>query len=183
MKKIKFSLFTLAFLLGISNKMTAQDRVFPFLKTGGGMFNVPEAVPLADLKTKYKIMVDISTPATATDSVHQALDKLARLVNLHLSAGIPKENLAVVAVFHTGATPIILSDEAYQKKFKVPNPNTLLINELAANGVQLFVCGQSLRARKLVDEKRNANIKVVQSALLALSTFQMKGFVLVPLGL
>ena len=169
MKKIKFSLFTLAFLLGISNKMTAQDRVFPFLKTGGGMFNVPEAVPLADLKTKYKIMVDISTPATATDSVHQALDKLARL--------------AVVAVFHTGATPIILSDEAYQKKYKVPNPNTLLINELAANGVQLFVCGQSLRARKLVDEKRNVNIKVAQSALLALSTFQMKGFVLVPLGL
>ena len=67
------------------------------------------------------------------------------------------------------------------KKFNCPNPNTALINELAANGVKFFICGQSLRARKLTDEKRNPNFKVYLSAMLAISTYQLKGFVMVPL--
>jgi intracellular sulfur oxidation DsrE/DsrF family protein len=59
------------------------------------------------------------------------------------------------------------------------NPNTALINELAKNGVRFYVCGQSLRARKLVDEKRNEHIKVAQSALITFSTFQNLGYALI----
>jgi len=61
------------------------------------------------------------------------------------------------------------------------NPNTALINELAKNGVRFYVCGQSLRARKLVDDKRYEHIKVGQSALINFSTFQNMGYaVLLP---
>ncbi|MFY7908708.1 MAG: DsrE family protein, partial [Emticicia sp.] len=81
--------------------------------------------------------------------------------------------------FHFLGTPVILEDEAYKKKFGMSNPNTALINELSKNGVRFFVCGQSLRARKLVDEKRNENIKVAQSALITFSTYQSKGYALI----
>ncbi len=66
-----------------------------------------------------------------------------------------------------------------KKKFGVVNPNTPLINELAKNGVRFYVCGQSLRARKMVDDPRNENIKVAQSALITFTTFQNMGYALI----
>lgn len=140
------------------------------------MFEVPEATPMADKSMKYKIIVDLSKGSVKPDSVNDGIEKLARLVNMHLDAGIPKENLDVVGVFHFLGTPNIMTDEAYKKKFGINNPNTLIINELAKHGVKFYVCGQSLRARKLTDEPRNENIKVALSAMLTFSTLQGKGY-------
>lgn len=172
-------LIILCLLCVVGNLTFAQKKIYPLIKSGGGMFEVPEATPIADKKMKYKLIVDLSKASDKPDSVNAALDKLARLVNAHIEAGIPKENIDVIGVFHFLGTPVILEDEAYKKKFGMANPNTALINELGKNGVRFFVCGQSLRARKLVDEKRNENIKVAQSALITFSTFQSKGYALI----
>lgn len=167
-------------LLCLSGSLTfAQKKIYPLIKSGGGMFEVPEATPVVDKKMQYKIIVDLSKASDKPDSANSALDKLARLVNAHIEAGVPKENLSVIGVIHFLGTPMILEDEAYKKKFGMANPNTALINELGKNGVRFFVCGQSLRARKLVDEKRNEYIKVAQSALITFSTFQNMGYSLI----
>ncbi|MFN3381877.1 MAG: DsrE family protein [Runella zeae] len=167
----------MSIVLGASTVSYAQKKVFPVIKSGGGMFEVPEAEPIADKKMKYKVLYEISKGADKPDSINSTLDKLARLVNLHLSAGVPKQNLDVVAVIHFQGTPIILTDEAYKKKFGVPNPNTALINELADNGVKFYICGQSLYMRKFDKEPRNPNIKVTLSAMLLMTTLQSKGYV------
>lgn len=172
-------LLIICLILLSGNIVFAQQRKFPLIKSGGGIFSVPEASPVADKKMKYKIIVDLSKASDKPDSVNSSLDKLARLVNSHIEEGVPTENLSIVAVFHFLGTSNIMTDEAYKKKFGMDNPNTLLINELAKNGVRFYVCGQSLRARKLVDEPRNANIKVAQSALITFSTFQNMGYVLI----
>lgn len=167
-------------LLCLSGSLAfAQKKIYPLIKSGGGMFEVPEATPVVDKKMQYKIIVDLSKASDKPDSVNSALDKLARLINAHIEAGVPKENLSVIGVIHFLGTPMILEDEAYKKKFGMANPNTALINELAKNGVRFYVCGQSLRARKLVDEKRNEHIKVAQSALITFSTFQNMGYALI----
>lgn len=167
-------------LLCLSGSLTfAQKKIYPLIKSGGGMFEVPEATPVVDKKMQYKIIVDLSKASDKPDSVNSALDKLARLVNAHIEIGVPKENLSVIGVIHFLGTPMILEDEAYKKKFGMANPNTALINELSKNGVRFYVCGQSLRARKFVDEKRNENIKVAQSALITFSTFQNMGYALI----
>jgi intracellular sulfur oxidation DsrE/DsrF family protein len=169
----------ICFLFFAVNITFAQQRKFPLIKNGGGIFEVPEASPVVDKKMKYKIIVDLSKASDKPDSVNSSIDKLARLVNSHIEEGVPKENLSIVAVFHFLGTANILTDEGYQKKFGMKNPNTLLINELAKNGVRFYVCGQSLRARKLTDEPRNENIKVAQSALITFSTFQNMGYALI----
>ncbi|WP_428658004.1 DsrE family protein [Runella sp.] len=169
-----FSLITVFFLISFVGQ--AQKKT-PFIKSGGSMYDVPEAEPIADKQMKYKILYEISKGADKPDSVNSTLDKLARLVNLHLSAGIPRQNLDVVAVVHFLGTPLILSDEAYKKKYGVANPNTALINELTANGVKLYICGQSLYMRKMESEPRNPNIKVTPSAMLLMTTLQSKGYV------
>ncbi|MFY7908709.1 MAG: hypothetical protein ACOVO2_04100, partial [Emticicia sp.] len=94
----------------------AQKKIYPLIKSGGGMFEVPEATPIADKKMKYKLIVDLSKASDKPDSVNASLDKLARLVNAHIEAGVPKENIDVVGVFHFLGTPVILEDEAYKKK-------------------------------------------------------------------
>lgn len=170
--------FLLAGFFLISFGSQAQKK-YPFIKSGGSMFEVPEAEPIADKKMKYKVLYEISKGADKPDTVNATLDKLARLVNLHLSAGIPKENLDVVAIVHFLGTPLILSDEAYKKKYGVNNPNTPLINELTANGVKIYICGQSLYMRKMEKEPRNPNIKVTLSAMLLMTTLQSKGYVMV----
>lgn len=171
-----YSLLVVLLLIGFESQ--AQKK-FPFIKKGGSMFDVPQADPIADKNMKYKILFELSKGADKPDTVNAALDKLARLVNLHLSAGIPKKNLEIVAVTHFLATPLILSDEAYKKKFGVPNPNTELINELAENGVKFYICGQSLYMRKYDKEPLNPNYKVTLSAMLMMSTLQSKGYVLI----
>jgi intracellular sulfur oxidation DsrE/DsrF family protein len=176
-KKLIFTSILTFIVLSIT--VNAQQKKYPLIQSGGAMYEVPEAVPMADTKMKYKVIVELSKPADKPDSVNASLDKLTRLVNLHIAAGIPKENIDVVGVIHFLGTPMVLDDEAYQKKFGMVNPNTKLINELAANGVKFYVCGQSLRARKLADEKRNPNIKVAQSALLVLTTLQLKGYAVI----
>ena len=172
-------LLIICFIFLSGNIVFGQQRNFPLIKSGGAIFSVPEASPVADKKMKYKIIVDLSKASDKPDSVNSSLDKLARLVNSHIEEGVPKENLSIVAVFHFLGTPNIMTDEAYKKKFGVNNPNTLLINELAKNGVRFYVCGQSLRARKMVNEPRNENIKVAQSALITFSTFQNMGYALI----
>lgn len=170
--------FLLVGFLLINFGSQAQKK-YPFIKSGGSMFEVPEAEPIADKEMKYKVLYEISKGADKPDTINATLDKLARLVNLHLSAGIPKQNLDVVAVVHFLGTPLILSDEAYKKKYGVNNPNTTLINELAANGVKIYICGQSLYMRKMENETRNPNIKVTLSAMLLMTTLQSKGYVMV----
>ena len=168
----------LAVFFFISFAGQAQKK-YPFIKSGGSMFEVPEAEPIADKQMKYKVLYEISKGADKPDTINATLDKLARLVNLHLSAGIPKQNLDVVAVVHFLGTPLILSDEAYKKKYGVNNPNTALINELTANGVKIYICGQSLYMRKMEKEPRNPNIKVTLSAMLLMTTLQSKGYAMV----
>ena len=161
-------------------QMTAQQTINPAIKNGGAIFEVPEAVPIADATMPYKVVSEITVGPEKPDSINPGLDKLARLVNLHRYAGVPSKNFELVVVIHFNGTTMILNDAAYQKKFGMPNPNTRLINEMADNGVKFYVCGQSLYKRKLDKEPRNPNIKPILSAMLGLSTLQMKGYVLIP---
>jgi intracellular sulfur oxidation DsrE/DsrF family protein len=174
----KCLLFSLIFLFSLILK--AQEQIFPAVKNGGGIFVVPEAESIGEWKQPYKIVTEISAGVEKRDSLNPTLDKLARLVNLYRQAGVEKGNVDIYVMIHFTATPIILSDEAHQKKFGVPNPNTALINEMAQNGVKFYVCGQSIYKRKLVKEPRNSNIKVILSAMYGITTLQMKGYAFMP---
>jgi len=171
-----YALLLVFLLIGFGSQ--AQKK-FPYIKSGGAMFEVPEAEPIADEKMKYKVLFELSKGADKPDTINGSLDKLARLVNLHLSAGVSKQNLDIIAITHFQGTPLILSDEAYKKIYGVPNPNTTLINELAANGVKFYICGQSLYMRKFDKLSRNPNYKVTLSAMLMMTTLQSKGYVLI----
>ncbi|MBP6620470.1 MAG: DsrE family protein [Leadbetterella sp.] len=173
--------FLLPFLL-VASLSAFSQRQFPEIDSFGGVFPIPEAEQLVDPNKKYKVVFDITSAAkNQTTEMNPGFESVARFINLHGLAGVKKENLEIVVVIHFQATPTILSDESFMTEYKEKNPNTEVINKLGENGVKFYVCGQSLRMRKLVDYKRNSNIRVAHGALLALSHFQSQGYSLMTL--
>jgi intracellular sulfur oxidation DsrE/DsrF family protein len=159
-----------------------SQRQFPEIDTYGGVFQIPEAEQLVDPNKKHKIVFDITAAAkNPTKDMNPGFESVARLINLYGLAGVKKENLELAVVIHFEATPTILSDESFMTEYKEKNPNTEVINKLGENGVKFYVCGQSLRMRKLVDYKKNSHIRVAYGALLALSHFQSQGYSLLTL--
>jgi intracellular sulfur oxidation DsrE/DsrF family protein len=160
--------------------LTGLAQIYPAIKNGGVIYNVPEAESVGEWKQPYKIVTEIMNGVDKRDSLNPGLERMARLVNLYRHAGVPSQNIDLVIMIHFTATPIILTDDAYRKRYGVPNPNTALINEMAANGVKFYVCGQSLYRRKFVNDPRNPSIKVVLSAMYGITTLQMQGYAFMP---
>jgi len=170
-------LFT-AFLFFLTFSSYAQQKHNPAVKEFGGIYDIPEADKRPDPQLEYKLVIDLTEGAETSEEVNRALNNIARTLNLHVQGGVPIENLKVAAVVHSAATPLVLSNNAYRKKFGVDNPNDQLIQALNDVGVELYVCGQSLIGRGYAQEPLHPGIKVSFSAMTLLTEYQLKGYAL-----
>lgn len=173
MKKLVLLFFSL-----ICSYSYSQTRIFPAVKYYGGIFEIPYSEEKPDPTLDYNIVVEVEKESEKPDSLSWALNNVARLINLHVMGGVPKEKMHVVIVLHGGATYNVMNDEYYFKKYKVHNPNIQLFQELATSGVKILVCGQSLINRKVDRTKMVPEVKVATSMLTTLTTYQLKGYAL-----
>lgn len=178
---MKIIIMGLLTLTAVTTTCLAQGKLNPVIKNGGGVFAIPEAVSIADPALNYRIVADLMVGPEKADELNPGLDRVARLFNAYSEAGISPGKISVVVVVHFKGTPLIMNDEAYRKEFGMANPNTALINELAAKGVEFYVCGQSLHMRGYTNTPRNPHIKVAHAALIATTAYQLKGYALLNL--
>lgn len=163
-------------LLVFSSCAFAQTRINPVIKNFGGVFPIPYADEKPDPNLDYNIVIEIERPSDKPDTLSWALNNVARLLNLHVSGGVPKEKLHVVLAIHGGAAYTAMNNEAYRAKYGVDNPNLKLYQELNDAGVKIFVCGQSLIARSIDKSKMVPQVKIATSMLTTLTTYQLKGY-------
>src|SRR5882762_2907195 len=156
------SLF-IAFLLFISSSAFSQTRIYPLIKNYGGIFDIPYAEEKPDPSLDYNIVIEVERAIDSPDSLNWALNNVARLLNVHVMGGVNPEKLHVVLAIHGGAAYAVLNNEAYKTKYKVNNPNLALFEELEKAGVKMFVCGQSLIARKIDRMKMVSQVKIASS--------------------
>jgi len=154
----------------------SQNRVNPVIKSYGGIFEIPYAEEKPDPTQDYNIVIEIATASDKPDSTNWALYNVARLINLHVMGGVPKEKLHVVLAIHGGAAFSVMNNEAYKAKYGVDNPSLKLYKELEQAGVKMFVCGQSLIARKIDRFKMVPEVKVATSMITTMTTWQLKGY-------
>jgi intracellular sulfur oxidation DsrE/DsrF family protein len=95
-----------------------------------------------------------------------------------VAAGIPKEKIHLVVAVHGFASRSFFNNDAYQKKYKLNNPNGAVIEELVNKGVKFLICGQSLAWMGDKKEMLMPQAKVSLTAQTTLSSYQLKGYAL-----
>ena len=140
-----------------------------------------------DPNLKYNIVIDFTSfvkPEGVEGHTHEidpkslnfGLAEIGRLLNLHVGAGIPKENVNIVVAVHGMASESFLNNEAYLEEHKTENPNISLLDELNDAGVKFLMCGQSLGDTKKTELLPFASITF--TAQTTLSDYQSKGYAL-----
>lgn len=175
MNKMK-PVLALLILLCLANFSVAQKRINPAVENFGGIFDAPHATEKPDPNQQYKIVIDIATNDAEPDGIAYSLYNVARLMNLHVMGGVPKENMHVVLAIHGGAAFAVMNNEEYKKKYDVDSPYLELFKELKEAGVQMFACSQSLMGRSIDHEKLVPEVTVATSMLTVMTTYQLKGY-------
>jgi intracellular sulfur oxidation DsrE/DsrF family protein len=187
MKKI----IAFVFVLASFHSLQAQNRaailkaneaklVFPLYKGAVEMGVMPVenvGFPFAH-KGVAKIAFDISaaTPDSARGSFNSGLLEAMRILNLHAAAGVPKDKMDVVLVFHGPGAMSFLNDEIYNQRFKMKNPNLALIKQLQDNGVKFVVCGQTAAFRNFTEASYAPGTLKAYSARTAISDLTQRGY-------
>ncbi|NVK83950.1 MAG: DsrE family protein [Cytophagia bacterium] len=129
-----------------------------------------------DKDLNYKIAIDITDGITDSTQVMGTLLEVARTYNLNIANGVPKRKLEMAVVLHGGAIQGLLKNEAYLKKFGVPNPNIQAIEIMKKAGVEFYVCAQVLAFRQVPEEDIIDEVEITLSAKTALITLQQMGY-------
>ncbi len=122
---------------------------------------------------------DVSTGSSG--SLNRSLDSVARFLNMHVEAGVSPERLQPAVVIHGTAAFDVLKAQRYDAQFAgATNPNAGLIAALVANGVKIYLCGQSAAARSIAKSDLLPGVKLALSAMTVHAMLQKQGYSLNP---
>ena len=184
-KFISYSVYNKIFpLMSLYTNDPKYQTMFPAIKgyKWAGVAPVQNITELADPTMKYKLLMELTGFAakgqetTAKNDINGGIGEVARKVNLHVAAGVPKKNIDLVIVVHAGALFAFLNNDKYNRKYGIDNPNTALIKELQNFGAKIIVCGQAMTFLRLEMEDLAPGIKQALTAQTVLSTYQLKGY-------
>lgn len=165
------------------DKMYAR-AIYPLLKGGknSGVLPVKDLTEIPDPNIDYKILFELTSnnPDSAAKDINFGLDEVARVINLHYASGIPAKRIIPVIVVHAAALHAFKNNEAYQKKYKMDNPNIKLIDDLKKLGAKFIACGQAMEFFEVKREEFLPDIKISLTAQTVITHYQLKGYVWKP---
>jgi intracellular sulfur oxidation DsrE/DsrF family protein len=172
----------LAALLSVAPAAGAQaigtPRPGPVLEEFGAVFEVPE-IDWQTPDVKYRAVFDVRDPAESADERNRSIETVARYLNMHARAGVPREKLRAVLVLHGGAAKGALTDDAYRERYGMANPDRELIRALIEVGAEVILCGQSAMSRGFPAADLAPGVRLALSAMTALVAYQQQGYSLI----
>lgn len=153
---------------------------FPRIKAAGGVLGVDILAEKPSASAMHRLLIDITDDKATPDGTNVRLDLAARALNLYAMAGVPDDKVRVAILLHGKGIALALSDAAFAKKFGRANPNSRLIAQLRAAGVELFVCGQALGHQGFTAADVRSEVRLTLSALTKREELQAAGYGAVP---
>lgn len=176
MKKI-YLLLSLALLsLPTTFAQKVQKINGPVIQDYGQTYPVDNIDWVNGHDSELKVIFDVAESSEDKSQHNQNLEFAARFLNMHVNAGMSPEQLKAAMTIHAKASHDVLIDAAYKAIYGVNNPNTTLIDQLTAAGVDLVLCGQAAAKRDIDRKDLNPNIKVALSATTAIIQYQNEGY-------
>ncbi len=162
------------------------NKYYPVIKGAewSAVFPVNNVEEIPDPAMKYKLLMELvdfapkDPDSTIKKNVNLGLVEVGRIINLHIAAGIPKENLDIVIIVHASALRAFLNNDEYKKKYGVDNPNIPFLKEMESVGFKLLACGQAILFLGLEKEQMLPGVKVALTAKTVLTSYQLKNYVL-----
>jgi intracellular sulfur oxidation DsrE/DsrF family protein len=150
----------------------------PVIREFGPVFNI-EAPEFVTPRGEYKVAFEVAQGADSPEQQNRQIESLARFLNMHARAGVPREHLRLALVVHGTAGKDLLDHAGYRRRFGVDNPNYDMIQALGEFGVQVILCGQTQMSRGLARDQLAPGVQVALSAMTALVSLQGQGYTLI----
>lgn len=178
--KINFlTIFFSTLLFNACIAQTAQREYGPVFDDIGPTFKIENLDYVPDSSAQLKAIFDIDYMPKDSLASNSLISSLHRFLNMHVKSGIPESNISLAFVLHGASTKDAMTDEAYQKKYGIKNPNTNLIETLAQHGVDMYICGQSASYAGITKSDLLPDIKLALSAMTVLTIYQSEGYSLI----
>lgn len=140
--------------------------------------------PVVGLKYEGPIKVVYQITGTGMkEGVNKGLFYLKKVHQLYMEAGVDPSRLDIKAVFHDDASPHVLTDASWDKHQKATggNPNTAIIKELTALGVDIELCNTRRIAMKWEKSDIHPNVILVSGAYPRITDLQLLGYAYIKL--
>jgi intracellular sulfur oxidation DsrE/DsrF family protein len=174
--------FQLALLLSLFALPAAADAqaptTGPIITSTGAVYPVEASVP-TPLDIDYRVAFDISQGG-GSDRASQSLNTVARFLNMHAQAGVPRDRIDAAVVVHGSAVTDVLNAESYRDREGGENPNAAQIRALMDAGVRVIVCGQSAASRGVGASDLTEGVELALSAMTAFVILQSEGYLVNP---
>lgn len=175
-----FTALVLSAGLATSASAELETSFGPVIKNFGPVAPPPPGSFNLDANTHYKVSMDMGSTPDMPGDLNRHLVSAARFLNMHAQNGIPAENIEFALIVHGKAANDILTDEGYKKRFNTANPNTALLGELKAAGVNIYLCSQTAAFRGMAPDEFNEIVTMSLSAMTAHVKLQQEGYTLIP---
>jgi intracellular sulfur oxidation DsrE/DsrF family protein len=153
----------------------------PAIEGYGKIHPLPQGAYQPDPRTTYKVIFAMTAVSKEPGDINPAIERVARALNLYVSAGVPLNHLKFVAIAYGPATSIALDDAHYKSAYGVANPNLPVIAALRKAGINVVVCGQAVLEHKYQYEWIDPSVTVALSAITTITTLEQQGYSLMPL--
>jgi intracellular sulfur oxidation DsrE/DsrF family protein len=152
----------------------------PVIAEYGAVVQLPKAAHQP--RKESKVLVDI-TRGGNPEELNSAIEKVAKYLNIYAGGGKAPAKAKFAIIFHGDATLAVLNNEAYAAKFKTKdNPNLDLLRQFHEQGVELYVCGQTLLSNDAKPEDVAVFVDTAVSALTVVVNLQEERFAHISLG-
>lgn len=165
----------IAIALGIATPAWGQALPKP-VPSASTPQDIPGALERPDPALTYRILFDVSEPNREKDEPHQTFRRAASLLNTMAAHGVKPAPGAIAIVVHGKPDSNLLTDAAHIKRFGKPNPSLKLLEELAAAGVSIRLCGQSYLARNYAQEDLHPAVQLDLMAMVTIANLMAQGY-------
>jgi intracellular sulfur oxidation DsrE/DsrF family protein len=148
----------------------------PIIQSAGAVFEVSDPAFPTPRNQEYKVAFEVAQAADSPDQLNVALNSVARFLNMHARAGVPRDQIHAAVVVHGSAGWEVLDHAAYRDRYGVDNPNAELIRELTDVGAQVILCGQTAASRGIPRDGLVDGVDVALSAMTAFLVLQEDGY-------
>lgn len=145
----------------------------------GATFDIENADFVPDSTSILKAIFDIDYLPKDSLSSNFLISSLHRYLNMHVKNGVKESNISLAFVLHGASTKDALTNEAYERKYGIKNPNINLIKTLSEHGVEMYICGQSAAYASISKSEILTEIKLALSAMSVLTIYQSEGYSLI----